>query len=157
MTNGDPHTLEWWKEQLQGWETGGGFAEDKQFSMLRGKMESVLLYGTPHSAGIMYKYHNTAGRLTTILQHYQHLKEVRLVDVIGSASFAQEADAFGIRLASLTGKEGDRDKIVIFLKFAGHHAFAEDGGTMQSKPKGGGKGKTKAAQPWNKWARQDTE
>ncbi len=113
-------------------------------------MESVLLYGTPHSAGLMFQNHTTIGRLTSIVQHYQNLKNVELLDVLGAAAFIQETDVFGVRLASLDDAEQNKEPVVIFIKARGNDAFAEDGGKPQSFKKSSKGGKGKASQ-WNKW------
>ncbi len=152
VTPGEGATLDFWAEALAKWLGGGGFAEDKQFGLLRGKMESVLVHGTPHAPGLLFKFYTTLGRATSILKHYKHLKEVELIDVLGTASFTTEAEAFGIRMSRLTSKEEDASTIVIFLKMKGNHVFAEDGGRVQSR-KGGSKGSGKKDLPWNKWAR----
>jgi hypothetical protein len=150
MAPGEALELPQLSDEIAKWMIEGAYGEEKKFGMLKGKMESVMVHGMPHSAGLMYKYFTTLGRLTSILRHYKNLKEVQALDVLGAACYIQEAEAFGVPLAAVTG-QGEGTAMVVLLKINGNHAFAEDGGKIQSK-KGGGK-RGKKNMPWNKWQR----
>ncbi len=151
MTSKEARTIEYWREEVGKWATQGVYAEEKKFTMLRGKMESVMVYGAPHAPGLLYEHATTIGRLANIIRHYKNLQEVTTTAILGAAGYITEAEIFGLR-AALVAEEAEEKAIIIFIRMKGNHAFAEDGGRVQASK--GSKGKGGASKkPWNKWER----
>ena len=141
MVSGEAKTLQVIATELTAWDKDGAFVEDKKHSMLKGKIDSTMIYAQPHSVGLMWKFYTTVGRVTAVVSHYANLREAEWIDVMGTIKYHPQADAKAIRLSSISQNPEDKDYIIILVKINGTHNFAEDGGRLAAKKdKGYGKG-----------------
>jgi hypothetical protein len=143
LVGGEAVDLDEAHNAMMEWDVNGTFSSEKLFGMLKAKVDSTLLHGSPHSVGAMWKYHTTVGRLTAVLTHYANLREAGEVtwqDVLGCLRHHPSAFCKGIRMSDVTGDPSLSEKIILLVKLNGQHTIAEDGGRIPAK-KGGRGGK----------------
>ena len=151
VTLGEAMKLGDLKGKLQEWASKSRFTEEKTLKLLRGKLTSTMVFGTPHSVGVMCRFFAPAGRIAATVSHYAGLEDVTALDIIGCSTWTQEAEALAVEMSDITGQRADEDQFVVCIKINGAHAFAEDGGKISTGKSGGG---TKGGK-WNQWVRQN--
>ncbi len=148
LSSTDAHTIKEWHEQLTFWQKDekNKYKDNTGFSMMIGKIKSTMLHGCPHSVGVMFVHHTTAGRLAATTGHYANLKHASIIDIVGCMGYMPEARAAAVSLMKITAKEEDEMRFVTCVKLEGSHSIADDGGRVDA-PKGGDK-------RWNQWEKK---
>ncbi len=134
---------------LNKWNAETMFKSQEQFDLLRGKLQSVLVFGNPHSAGVMFQRHTSVARLASIISMYSGLETVTKIDILGMACYVSELEIVLVPAFCLEMfRQADQNEVIALCKFHAHqYGIAEDGGKL---PKGKGKNQGKGNRYWTK-------